>query len=263
MEGFQALIADTASSLWVWGFSFTFMTVLELLLPRGEQSLVSRLPGLLFWAIWLPASSIAAAGFRALWAALGIQPLILLPLEFTWAGALAIVAAPLAAAAVYDFFFYWCHRAQHRWFWRFHAVHHSIRDVNTVNAYHHITEPLFQAALILLPTSLIVSQPGAAAPLMIVFLYFQSSFIHSPARLHFGPARALLVDNRFHRIHHSLEERHFDRNFGAFTTLWDRLFGTAHFPEVDEWPDTGLAEIAQPHTLKEWLTLPYRYGREP
>ena len=73
-----------------------------------------------------------------------IRPLITLPLHFTWLGAAAIVATPLAAAAVYDFFFYWCHRAEHRWLWRFHAVHHSIRDMNAVNAYHHPTEPVFQ-----------------------------------------------------------------------------------------------------------------------
>lgn len=263
MDFLHALIAAAAPYAWSWGFAFAFMTALELLLPRAGQSLASRLPGLLFWTLWLPVSGLTAAGFHAAWAALGIQPLITIPLGFTWLGAAAIVATPLAAAAVYDFFFYWCHRAEHRWLWRFHAVHHSIRDMNTVNAFHHVTEPLFQAALILLPASLIVSDTGLVAPLMIVLLHFQASLIHSPVAIHLGPAAALIVDNRFHRIHHSLEERHFDRNFGAFTTIWDRLFGTAHVPTRNEWPDVGLAEIDQPRSVGEWLSLPWRYGRDP
>ena len=74
-----------------------------------------------------------------------------------------------------------------------------------------------------------------------------------------GPLRAWFVDNRYHRIHHSLEERHFDRNFGAFTTLWDRLFGTHYAPEPGEWPDVGLAEVGEPGGVREWLDQPLRY----
>ena len=99
----------------------------------------------------------------------------------------------------------------------------------------------------------------AAAPLIGLFLWLHIVWIHSPTRVSFGPLRALLVDNRYHRIHHSLEERHFDKNFGAFTTLWDRLFGTYHAPARDEWPDVGLADVAEPRDVREWLNLPARY----
>jgi sterol desaturase/sphingolipid hydroxylase (fatty acid hydroxylase superfamily) len=263
MPLWNQIVALATPWLATWGFAFSFMTALELLLSRGTpQPLSARLPGLVFWSLWVPVSGLVYVGFHALWGWLGVAPLIVLPLTFSWTGALAIVAAPIAGAIVYDFFFYWCHRAQHRWLWRFHAVHHSIRDLSTVNAYHHLSEPFVQTLLILLPTSLIVNDTGAAAPFMTVLIYFQASLIHSPVRLHLGPLRAAIADNRFHRIHHSLEPRHFDRNFGAFTTLWDRLFGTAYFPAADEWPDVGLAEIAPPRTVAEWLTLPLRYGRE-
>lgn len=114
-------------------------------------------------------------------------------------------------------------------------------------------------ALLTLPTSLIVADVGQALPYANLLLWLHIVWIHSPTRFHFGPLRALFADNRFHRIHHSLEERHFDRNFGAFTTLWDRLFGTAYFPEADEWPAVGLAEVGEPADLREWLDLPARY----
>lgn len=260
-------IASLLESAWPTAigmiFGFSFMTALELLIPRERHSLLSRLPGLMFWILWVPATAISFALFRQLWSWIGIPPLIVLPLNFTWAGALwAAFLAPLAGAFVGDFFFYWFHRGQHAFFWRFHAVHHSIRDMNAVNAYHHASEGAIQALLYLLPTSLILADTGPAVPMMTVLIYFQASFIHSPAAIHLGPLRALVVDNRFHRIHHSLEERHFDRNFGAFTTVWDRIFGTAHFPQPDEWPAVGLHEIDQPRNLRAWLTLPWRFGRE-
>jgi sterol desaturase/sphingolipid hydroxylase (fatty acid hydroxylase superfamily) len=74
--------------------------------------------------------------------------------------------------------------------------------------------------------------------------------------VHFGPLRHVLVDNRFHRIHHSLEERHFDKNFGITFSLWDQLFRTAHFPSANEWPDVGIAGHAPPATLRDFLCYP-------
>lgn len=243
-------------------FGFAFMTALELLLPREKHRLVDRLAGLFFWMLWIPVTLLSFAAVRTLWAMLGIPPLVVVPLHFGWTGTLfAAILGPLAGAMIGDFLFYWFHRAQHAWLWRFHAVHHSIRDMNAVNAYHHISEGLIQALFYIVPTSLLVADTGPQVPMMAVLIYLQGSFIHSPTAIHLGPLRAVLVDNRFHRIHHSLEERHFDRNFGAFTTLWDRMFGTAHFPTRDEWPAVGLHEIDQPRTLRAWLTLPWRFGR--
>lgn len=241
-----------------WVFAFALITALELLLPRDRYSLRGRLAGMLFWAIWLPVMAATNAALRATWQWLGLGPLLVLPLEFRWAGPLALILAPVVGAAVYDFFFYWFHRAQHRWLWQYHAVHHSVRELSAVNAYHHVSEPVFQALFLLVPASLLGSDTGYLAPAMAVILHLHSAFIHSPTRLHLGPLRAFFCDNRFHRIHHSLEERHFDRNFGAFTTLWDRLFGTAYFPDSDEWPDTGLAGVAQPGGVSAWMALPYR-----
>ena len=68
----------------------------------------------------------------------------------------------------------------------------------------------------------------------------------------------MIGDNQFHRIHHSLEERHFNRNFGTITPLWDVLFGTACFPKAGEWPKVGLADVPEPKTLREYLLMPFR-----
>src|ERR1044072_9993200 len=78
-------------------FGFSFMTALELLLPRRQLRLKSRLHGLIYWIIWIPVTAVSFALFHLLWAALGIPPLIVLPLTFSWAGVFA--AAILAALA--------------------------------------------------------------------------------------------------------------------------------------------------------------------
>ncbi len=235
------------------------MTALELTLPRDRYPVSGRLAGVMFWTLWLSANAAAVALFHLLWRSLGIQPLVLLPTRAAWAGPLACVIAPLLGSIVYDFFFYWCHRAQHRWLWKYHAVHHSITELSAVNAFHHISEPLFQIALIAIPSSLIAADVTVAMPIVIILLQLQAAFIHSSTTLHLGPLRWLLVDNRFHRIHHSVEHRHFDYNFGAMTTIWDRLFGTAWMPATDEWPETGIAEVGQPATLRDWVMLPADY----
>lgn len=245
----------------VSAFTLSLMTAIELLFPREPQSLRQRLIGLGIWACYVPVTILSAKFFGNLWLALGIRPIMRLQPSFDWAGIAALMLSPIAFALAYDFFFYWFHRAQHAWLWRFHAVHHSIRELNTINAYHHITEPIFQAVFLLLPVSLIVGDIGPTIPSMLILLHLQASFIHSSARINFGPLRIFLCDNKFHRIHHSLDERHFDKNFGAFTTIWDRLFGTAWFPARDEWPDTGLADIDQPKSIRQWIDLPARFGR--
>ncbi|MFA5970260.1 MAG: sterol desaturase family protein [Sphingomonas sp.] len=258
---FLEISTQMRAAVIVTAFSLSLMTAIEILLPREQQSLRQRLTGLGIWALYVPISLVIFKLFHGFWLSIGIRPLITVPMSFDWIGIPATVVAPIAAALVYDFFFYWFHRAQHAFAWRFHAVHHSIRELNAANSYHHASEPVFQAIFLLLPASLIVTDTGPTVPAMLIVLQLHASFIHSPTSLNLGPLRAFFCDNRFHRIHHSLEEKHFDRNFGAFTTLWDRLFGTAWFPQADEWPETGLAEVDQPRNLRTWIDLPIRFGR--
>jgi hypothetical protein len=60
-----------------------------------------------------------------------------------------------------------------------------------------------------------------------------------------GPLRYLLVTPQSHRVHHSIEARHADRNFGVILSVWDRLFGT-QWQGADEYPECGSAEPGVP-----------------
>jgi sterol desaturase/sphingolipid hydroxylase (fatty acid hydroxylase superfamily) len=261
MEFLRNLGGMAADSYLGWILVLALLTAFELACPQGEQKAATRLRGLAFWALFIPVASTLNLCLAATWTALGVRPLLSLPLfqPLAFLGPVAALFAVLVAAVINDFFFYWCHRLQHRFLWRWHAVHHSIRELNAVNSYHHVSEGLMSLVLYSVPTSLIVTDAAAAVPLIGLAMWLHIVWIHSPTRAHFGPLRAWFVDNRYHRIHHSLEERHFDRNFGAFTTLWDRFFGTHHAPGPDEWPAVGLAGVDEPGTVREWLDQPLRH----
>ena len=264
MDFLQTIGAAVAASYLGWIAVLALLTAFELANPQGEQKAATRLRGIAFWALFIPVATMLNLLLAQAWAALGIRPLLGLPLfqPAAFLGPFAMLAAVMVAAVVKDFFFYWCHRIQHRFLWRWHAVHHSIRDLNAVNSYHHPSEALMSLVMYSVPTSLIVPDAAAAVPMIGLVMWLHIVWIHSPTRAHFGPLRAWFVDNRYHRIHHSLEERHFDRNFGAFTTLWDRLFGTHYAPADDEWPDVGLAGVDEPQGVRDWLAQPLRSPAE-
>lgn len=243
--------------------ALAWLAALEMASPLERHPLRSRLRGALIFALYLPASFGSLAVLSALWTRLGVKPLVVLRLDewFAWAGTLSVLLAAITAAFVADFFGYWLHRAQHVWFWRFHAVHHSVRELHALNSYHHASEGVFRFALMMLPMSFVAIYSESPPTILAALLIVQPYFLHSPTRLHFGPLRYIFADNRFHRIHHSLEPHHFDKNFSAVTPLWDWLFGTAYFPKADEWPDVGLADVHEPTNIREWLDLPLRFRR--
>jgi hypothetical protein len=54
-----------------------------------------------------------------------------------------------------------------------------------------------------------------------------------------GLLRYIIVTPQYHRIHHSLEKRHWNKNFADRLVLWDILFRT-RYAGADEFPDTGI-----------------------
>ena len=76
---------------------------------------------------------------------------------------------------------------------------------------------------------------------------------HANTRIGFGPFRYILSEPMYHRIHHSVERKHWDKNFAFKFPVWDMLFGTAHFPETDEFPRTGLDYMREPRSVGQYL----------
>ncbi len=195
-----------------------------------------------------------------------LSPLVLLDLKaFTQSAVLPVrifgwLLAGLIVSMVGNVFYYWWHRAQHAFpvLWRFHKVHHSIRELSALTSYHHVTEDVLQYLLVLLPTAMLIGVDSGYVPaIVLAVLRTHTLYIHSSANINIGPLRYVIGDNRFHRLHHSTEPRHFGKNFATTTPLWDILFGTACFPRKGEWPNTGLGDVAEPERVADYLLMPF------
>ena len=144
---------------------------------------------------------------------------------------------------ILDFFYYWFHRAQHTFpfFWSQHKIHHSEFSLNvtTGNRHHWLEEPI-RVFLIWLPIGLLFQQkPVTIAWLWSGFLLW-GYFIHMNLRLNMGPMTPVFCGPQLHRIHHSNQPQHQDKNYAAFFPIFDVLFGTYCPPQKGEYPTTGL-----------------------
>lgn len=237
------------------GLIIGWMTALEVIWPRNAYPLRRRLPGLGFNIATTIGGGVLVSSLSMLWARAGVTAIVLVPIR----GVLGDVLSVATSLLFFDLIEYWNHRFQHRFLWRIHVVHHSQTELHAANDYAHFTERGLRFLLFVVPLSLI-NFDFAPTPVLVVFIRSALEFyIHSPTKLHFGPASAILVDNRFHRIHHSLEPRHFDKNFGILFSFWDRMFGTVYDPRPSEWPDTGVEGLQPPRSLLDYLVFPLRH----
>ena len=157
-------------------------------------------------------------------------------------------ARVIMALLVVDFLNWFHHYIRHKIdiLWLFHSVHHSQREMNMFTdlrvhfAEHFVTKPIVFLPVFMLDLDL---EPAFWVALI---RDWYSRIYHANLRTNFGPLRHLFVTPQSHRIHHSVDPRHRDRNFGVLLTIWDRIFGT-HWPNYDEYPATGITDPAFPH----------------
>ena len=166
---------------------------------------------------------------------------------------------------IYDFFYYWWHRAQHatHWLWVLHELHHTERHFNvTTSARHHWLEESVRLFAVLLPMGLLFRLDGPSIGVVFTFATFLGYFIHLNLRLEMGIFTGVIGGPQYHRLHHSIENQHHNRNFAALFPIWDRIFGTQRMPMAGEWPDTGIAELPVANSWRHALIGPFlAWGR--
>ncbi len=129
---------------------------------------------------------------------------------------------------VQDFIYYWFHRISHesRALWEIHKFHHAATEMNLITGVRdHPFEKAMQTALSSIPLAVL----GAPIEQFISFWLLVSLvnvWFHSDFDWHFGWLDYVLISPRTHRIHHSLVEEHWDKNYGVIFSIWDHLFGT-------------------------------------
>jgi sterol desaturase/sphingolipid hydroxylase (fatty acid hydroxylase superfamily) len=157
---------------------------------------------------------------------------------------LAMIFVPLIA---HDCWFYWAHRIEHRVpvLWAFHKLHHSDELMNTSTwARDHFLQNVWRAFFSIFTLGLIFdldfSEAGKAALYSFMFLAGLSLFYHSAIRVRLPWFDRILVTPQVHRIHHSTDPAHYNRNFADALPIFDIIFGTYYRPGKQEFPATGL-----------------------
>lgn len=141
------------------------------------------------------------------------------PREHWWAWLLAIV--------FYDFCYYWNHRLGHESavFWASHVVHHQSQCYNLSTALRQTSSGALLGWLFYLPMAIAGVPPEMFAVAAVVDLLYQY-WIHTEVVGKLGAFDRWFASPSNHRVHHAVNDRYIDRNYGGIFMAWDRLFGT-------------------------------------
>lgn len=134
---------------------------------------------------------------------------------------------------VADTGFYLAHRVFHAvpFLWKFHAIHHSIEEMDWLAAHRvHPVDQIVTMTASLLPVYALGFSGTAIAVYALVY-QGQSLLIHSNTRIRFGPLKWVLASPQFHHWHHANERQAYDKNFAGQLPFIDALAGTLYMPE--------------------------------
>jgi sterol desaturase/sphingolipid hydroxylase (fatty acid hydroxylase superfamily) len=125
---------------------------------------------------------------------------------------------------------YWGHRLTHQvpFLWRFHAVHHSIEQMDWVASGRlHPLDSAFTQAFTVFPLFLLGYRAGTFAGVAVVVTLL-ALFQHANVRLRFPVVRWVINTPEWHHWHHAIDGDARNKNFGL--PVIDKLFGTAYLP---------------------------------
>ncbi|WP_426258282.1 sterol desaturase family protein [Sphingomonas sp. DC1600-2] len=262
----------TGSTLSIFGLMVTVLIAAFLAVPRGRRAM----PRLAVWRralfprrifssasgradLWWFAFSLFGYGLLFGWAVLSsvqiaallrgmIGPVAPLGLPPIVAGAVLTLLLYLA----YEFAYWLDHYLSHAvpLLWQFHAVHHSAESLSLLTTFR--VHPVDTIVFANITAIMIGVTQGLAGPLLgephgvtisgvnaltMIGAIALTHLQHSHLWVTFGPRWGRwLLSPAHHQIHHSIDARHHNRNFGNTLALFDRLFGTLHLPAARREP---------------------------
>lgn len=170
----------------------------------------------------------------------------------------------LEAVILADLGFYIAHRMFHSipWLWRFHAIHHSIEELDWLAGVR--VHPLDQVAtkgMSMLPL-LALGFDTAAIAITSGIYFWHSVLLHANVRITFGPLRWLIASPVFHHWHHADRPDAHGKNYAGQLSILDKMFGTMYMPD-GQVPERYGGEDRVPPTYVSQLLFPFRGGRPP
>ncbi len=137
------------------------------------------------------------------------------------------------ALIFYDFCYYWLHRLGHESaiLWAAHVVHHQSQDYNLSTALRQTSSGALLGWVFYIPMALAGVPPEVFGIVALVDLLYQF-WVHTEHVPKLGWFDRWFCSPSNHRVHHAVNDRYVDRNYGGILVVWDRLFGS--FKEEDE-----------------------------
>ncbi len=131
------------------------------------------------------------------------------------------------ALLLYDFLYYWYHRAGHEvhLLWAAHVVHHSSEDYNLSTALRQTSSGFLFGWVFYLPMALLGIPFKVFVIVGLVDLLYQF-WVHTELVGRLGWMDRVFVTPSNHRVHHGQNDYCIDKNYGGILIVWDRLFGT-------------------------------------
>lgn len=171
----------------------------------------------------------------------------------------------VAAILLLDLAHYLTHRLFHAvgFLWRIHEVHHSDADYDvSTSARFHPLEVIIGKGLYIAAIA-ILAPPLSAVFVAEIHTGLWNAFVHAnialPPRFE-GILRWAFLTPDLHRVHHSLDVRDQNRNFGQSFIWWDWLWAT-YLPQSatgDSAPLTGVSGAPPDSSLWALIAAPFR-----
>lgn len=191
---------------------------------RLHDAMASIGLGMLSQVVGLFTKLLMVGLYGAVFVALAVRPL---PVDSPWVW--------IAGLVLYDFLYYWKHRCGHRiaLLWAAHAVHHQSEDYNLSTALRQTSTDWVAGWVFYLPMALLGFPPLVFGVVAMVDLLYQY-WVHTQQIGRLGWFDRVFCSPSNHRVHHAVNDRYVDKNYGGILILWDRLFGTFEDERDDE-----------------------------
>ena len=139
------------------------------------------------------------------------------------------------AYVLYDFFYYWAHRAGHEvnFLWAAHVVHHSSEDFNLSTALRQSSTNTLFYWVFYVPMA-VIGIPVQVFVTVALLSAIYGFWVHTRLIGKLGWFDRVFASPSNHRVHHGSNEYCLDKNYGFTFIIWDRLFGTYAEERDDE-----------------------------
>jgi len=241
-----------------------FRSFIRHCLPPGLLTHKSARADLLFWLsrrVFMPlfVLPLALSTVTAGYAAYELLTVVLGPANHAGPASTATLCLfTLSMVLAYDLSYYIYHYLCHRvpMLWELHKVHHSAQVMVgvTKDRVHPLDELLNRWWNGLLPgLTYGIWLFFAVDPVELTIFGFSAYTLrallmmdvvrHTHLEMSYGKRlNMIFLCPYYHQLHHSIEPRHYNRNYGLLLSVWDRMFGTLEVPQPGEHFIFGLAD---------------------